>query len=69
MTKQELKVKLYNHLLSLKDEEISLNEIDIMFALAKDEEVQKVLGHDLKANQTRYFNDSELFEDNISKGI
>lgn len=43
MTKQELKVELYRQLLSLQDSEITDNEIDLMYSLSKDEEVQRVL--------------------------
>lgn len=43
MTKQEAKIELYNQLISLKESEITSVEIDIMFALSQDEEVQSIL--------------------------
>lgn len=45
MTKQEIKIALYNELLSLKDEEITSNEIELMYYLSKDEEIQKILAN------------------------
>lgn len=45
MTKKELKIALYNELLSLKDEEKTRNEIHLMYYLSRDRELQEILAN------------------------